>query len=223
MRSTKDLFRIAFGFAAILLLAQAAQAGEADGKKVFESKKCAVCHDISGKDKSVTIKDQLAKKGPELWYAGSKFKAGFLEGWLADPKPIRPLVYYSLTARNKGDHAKLAPSEANNVAAYLMSLKASEKPAGIIAQESPKGRITFIKKYACYGCHEVIGARGIVVGGLTGPSLVNTGARLSPDWIYAYLSNAKYYKPVKDMPEYAGIMSDVEMRELASYVATMKK
>ncbi len=198
-------------------------AGVAEGKKIFESKKCNDCHYTQGPAREKTIKDQLSKKGPELWYAGSKFKEGFLEKWLQDPKPIRPMKYYSLTEKNKGDHPKLSGKDAKEVAAFLMSLKSKDVKAGVIkAKKSARARIVFEKKLACYGCHLVKKGRKIV-GGLTGPSLVDAGERLNPDWIYAYLVKPKVFKPVKDMPVYVGIVGDKEMKMLASYIATFKQ
>lgn len=196
-------------------------AGLAEGKKVFDANKCAGCHQVEGPAREKTIKDQMAKKGPELWYAGSKFKAGFLEKWLAAPQPIRPLAYNSLTEKNRGDHPRLSPKDASEAASYLMSLKSAEvKPLGIPAAESPRGRITFLKKQSCYGCHSMR-VRGKMAGGLSGPSFVAASERLNPDWVYAYLKNPKAFKPVKMMPVYSGILNEAEMKELASYVGSL--
>lgn len=204
-----------------LVMAVPAHAGPAEGKKIFDAKRCAECHQAEGPAREKTIQDQLAKKGPELWYAGSKFKAGFMARWLADPRPIRPLAYNSITEKNSGSHPRLSPGEAAEVASYLEGLKSAEvKPAGIKAVESPKGRVSFVKRQSCYGCHTVK-VRGNVAGGLSGPSLVGASERLNPDWIYAYLSKPKAFKPVKMMPVYAGVVSDAELRELASYVGSL--
>ncbi len=196
-------------------------AGVAEGKKIFEAKKCGACHQSEGPAKEKTIQDQLAKKGPELWYAGSKFKQGFLDAWLADPRPIRPLEFNSLTKKNSGSHPRLSAKEASDMAAFLMSLKSAAVKDGFIQpQDTPRGRVIFIKKQACYGCHEVR-VRGNAAGGLSGPSFAGAAMRLNPDWIYAYLTNPKVFKPVKDMPDYAGILNDAEMKDLAAYVATL--
>ena len=198
-------------------------AGSNEGKKIFDAGKCASCHQVKGPATEKTIQDVLAKKGPELWYSGSKFRPGFLEGWLKDPRPIRPMRYYSLTEKNPGDHPRLAPGDAAEVAAYLMSLKSAEaRPSGIRPGVDPGGRAVFMKEQACYSCHQVTSRRGNAVGGLTGPSLVGAGSRLEPDWIYAYLSNPKVFKPVKDMPNYVGILDDSEMKALASYISSFK-
>ncbi len=196
-------------------------AGVAEGKKAFEAKKCVQCHQIEGPAREKTIKDQLAKKGPELWYAGSKFKKEFLEKWLVDPKIIRPLEYNSITKKNTGNHPKLSPAEAIEVASYLMSLKSTDVKDGVVQpRDNPKGRAIFIKKQACYGCHEVI-VRGSKAGGLSGPALTGASKRLNPDWIYAYMVRPKIFKPVKDMPDYTGYINDAEMRDLSAYVGSL--
>jgi len=193
-------------------------AGPGDGRKAFEAKKCGQCHQSEGPAREKTIKDQLAKKGPELWYAGSKFKKEFLERWLSDPRPIRPLEYNSLTKKNPANHPKLAVAEAVDMAAYLMTLKSVDVLDGaVVPRDNPKGRAIFIKKQSCYGCHEVT-VRGNKAGGLSGPALTGASKRLNPDWIYAYMTKPKIFKPVKDMPDYTGYISDAEMKDLSAYV-----
>lgn len=224
MRGARFLGLIAFSvFAAgTLVFAGVSEAGVAEGKKVVDAKKCSGCHQMEGPAKEKTIADQLAKKAPELWYAGSKFQKAFLEKWLADPKPIRAMKYYSLKEKNAGDHPKLAGAEVADVTAYLMSLTSADvKAAGIKGAGGPQGRILFEKKQGCYGCHETKKG-GNVVGGLSGPTLVGAGDRLNPDWIFAYMSTPAVFKPVKDMPVYEGILSDPEIKVISEYVASFK-
>lgn len=207
---------------AAFLAAGASHAGSAEGKKVFASKNCGSCHQTVGPASEKTIEDQLKKKGPELWYVGSKLQKAFLEQWLKDPKPIRPMEYYSLTKKNSGNHPKLAGKDVADVTEYLMGLTSPEvKKSGIKPSGGPKGKLIFTKKQGCYGCHSYEKG-GKVLGGLTGPSLVGAGKRLQPDWIYAYMVNPKVFKPVKDMPVYEGILSDKELKDVSEYVASFK-
>src|SRR3990172_12288794 len=92
---------------AALLVMTTAPSYAAGGDAIFK-KSCASCHYTDGPAKEKTIADELAKKGPELWYAGSKFQQAWLGKWLQDPKPIRPLKYNSLTETNPGGHSKIA-------------------------------------------------------------------------------------------------------------------
>ncbi len=194
-------------------------ADAAAGKKAFGAKKCGGCHQTAGPAKEKTIADQLKKKGPELWYAGSKFQKAWLAKWLADPKPIRPLAYNSLTKKNKGDHPKLSAGDAAGVTDYLMSLTSKDVPAvGIKPNKKIKGKLIFTKKMPCSGCHQYV-SRKKVKGGLTGPSLVGSKERLNPDWIYAYMKNPKVFKPVKMMPVFTDLLTDKQMKQVSAFAA----
>ena len=205
----------------------AAVAGGGDierGRAVFESNGCAGCHRIEAPLKAPTIAGTLAALGPELWYSGSKFKDGFLEGWLEEPVPIRPMEYNSLEERNRGAHVRLDKAGAADAASFLMSLApgggAEASPPGPSAIEADSlGRRVFNYKAACYGCHLVRTPRGLVVGGLSGPALLGVRERLRGEWIYAYLSRADTFGAVRAMPDYVGILTDEEISALAAYVA----
>src|SRR3989344_1813575 len=169
------------------LLLGGVEAGAAEGKRIFDAKKCGDCHQT---------------EGPEVWYAGKKFKKEFLGKWLKDPKPIRPLEFNSLTKKNPADHPKLSGKDADEVTEYLMSIKSKDVEEGVVKPDkNPKNRNIFEKKQGCYGCHPV--KRGEkILGGLTGPTLIGAGERLNPAWVYAYLKKPKGFKPVKRMPVY---------------------
>ncbi len=198
--------------------------GRADagaGEQFFGANNCGDCHITKGPAQEKTIADQLAKKGPELWYAGSKFQQPWLQTWLENPQPIRPLQYNSLTVENPGDHPKLAAADAATVTEYLMSLTSADVEKGVIKpKKNPKGRLIFTKKMPCSGCHQFPGKK--YKGGRSAPSLNGAGKRLNPDWIYAYLKNTKVFKPVRMMPIFEGVLRDKDMKSVAAYVASFK-
>ena len=199
------------------------QADPAAGEKVFRARQCTACHYTKGPAREKTIADQLAKKGPELWYAGSKFQKAWLGKWLMDPAPIRAMKYNSLTEKNPGDHPRLAGTDAGAVTDFLMSLTSSAVKAGVIKpKRHPKGRLIFTKKMPCTGCHRYPAKRKKIRGGLTGPSLVGAGTRLNPDWIFAYLAKPKLFKPVRMMPVFAGVLREKDLKNVAAYVASFK-
>jgi len=211
-----------FGVAMLFGAPTGALADAAAGEKAFKANKCQDCHYTKGPAREKTIDDQLAKKGPELWYAGNKFQKDWLGGWLQNPVPIRHMKFNSLTEKNPGDHPKLAGADAANVTDFLMGLAPVDVEAGVIkAKKSPKGRLVFTKKMPCSGCHQYP-AKKKVMGGLAGPSLVGAGTRLNPDWIYAYLKNPEVFKPVKMMPVFVGLLSDNDMKNVSKYVAYFK-
>lgn len=209
--------------AVIALGAAESFADAAAGKKTFGAKKCGGCHYTTGPAKEKTIADQLKKKGPELWYAGSKFQKEWLGAWLQDPKPIRPLAYNSLKVKNPANHPKLSAGDAASVTDFLMSLTSTEVVAGSVTvkKKNLKGKMVFTKKMPCAGCHQYT-SRKKVKGGLSGPSLVGAAKRLNPDWVYAYMKNPKVFKPVKMMPVFADILSDKQMKDVSAFVATFK-
>ncbi len=219
MRLTLTMF---LGAAFVLMTAAGVRADAAAGKAAFEGKGCADCHYTDGPAKEKTIADKLAMKGPELWYAGDKFQKEWLAAWLADPKIIRPMKLNSLTDKNAGDHPKLEGGDAAAVTEFLMSLSGGKMEAGKIKpKKNPKGKLIFTKKMPCSGCH-LYPARKKISGGFNGPSLVDAGVRLNPDWIFSYLSNSKFYKPVKDMPVFEGILREKDMINVARFVANFK-
>ncbi len=219
----KAILAAGAGIGLVTVTATAAWADAAAGKGVFEAKGCADCHYTDGPAKEKTIDDQLAKKGPELWYAGSKFQKDWLSAWLVDPKPIRPLKFNSLTEDNPADHPKLAGDEAASVTDFLMSLTSDAVEAGKVKpKKNPKGRQVFTNKMPCSGCHQYIGRKKKLSGGRSGPSLVEAGVRLNPDWILAYLLKPEVFKPVKMMPVFAGLLRDKDMLNVSRYVASFK-
>lgn len=190
------------------------------GKNIYEAKDCASCHLTKGLNTDKTFEDKLKHKGPDLWFAGSKFKKEWLVKWLQDPKPIRQMAYNSIEKKNPGDHPKLSGKEAGDVTDYLMTLTSKDVVSGVIQPKKDlMGKMVFEKKQGCYGCHSST-RTGKVGGGLTAPSLVDAGQRLQGDWIYAYLKNPQALIPVKRMPTYAGILTDGEMKSVAAYVAS---
>ncbi len=197
--------------------------GSKRGGEIFRSRGCGACHSLKRRGTALTRRAFLAEKGPALWYAGSKFREGWLGKWLASPRPIRPLAYNSLKKKNTGRHPRLAPGEAAAVASYLMGLKAPDlvRPVGIRPGVNVRGRVVFIKRFACYGCH-LVKVRRTIAGGLSGPSLVGARERLNPEWIYAFLTNQRAFEPVGRMPVYAGLTSDSKMKALAAYVAGLE-
>jgi len=216
-RTTTTVF-----FAAALALASGiARADAAAGAKTYQAKKCQDCHYADGPAREKTLADQLAKKGPELWYAGSKFRKEWLGKWLQDPKPIRALKYNSLTEKNPGNHPKLAATEATDVADFLMTKTSPLVKDGVVKPKAnPKGRLVFTKNMPCSGCHQFPGQK--FTGGLNGPSLTQAGERLNPDWILAYLKDTRTFKPLRQMPVFAGILNEQDMVAVAEFVATFK-
>ncbi|MBF0368444.1 MAG: c-type cytochrome [Magnetococcales bacterium] len=218
----KRAVRVFLGMGLLLAAPVAAKADSAAGEAAFKANNCQECHYTQGPAQEKTIADQMAKKGPELWYAGSKFQKPWLAGWLQDPQPIRPLKYNSLTEKNAGDHPKLAGGDAANVTDFLMGLTSDAVKAGVIKpKKNVKGKMIFTKKQPCSGCH-LYPDRKKISGGLSAPTLVGAKKRLNPDWIYAYMTQPKVFKPVKMMPVFTGILQDKDIKNVSAFVANFK-
>ncbi len=211
---------IALGIS-IAISAGVSFAGPKEGEAIFKKQNCGKCHQTKGPATEKTFKDQMKKKGPELWYAGDKFKKDWLEEWLANPTIIRPLKYNSITEKNTGGHPALSKSQAKDVAAYLLTLKSGAVKEGVVKEKSsPRAKLSFKKKYGCIGCHTIKKGKKKKIGGITGPDLSEAGKRLKGDWVYMYLKKPKLFKPVKRMPIFSGIINDAEMKALAGFVAS---
>ncbi len=218
----KVIVRLAFAGSLLVLATSPSWADPAAGEKAFTDSNCTDCHYTAGPAQEKSIDDQLAKKGPELWYAGSKFQAEWLNGWLQDPQPIRPMAYNSITEPNPNNHPKLSGDDAAAVGEFLMTLVSDAVEAGVIEpKKSVKGRNIFNKKMPCSGCHQFPSKKKFT-GGNSGPSLVHAGTRLNPDWVYAYLSAPELFKPFKAMPTFAGVLKERDIKAVTTHIATFE-
>ncbi|MGA7751115.1 MAG: cytochrome C, partial [Gallionella sp.] len=60
----------------------------ADGMPILQ-KDCVNCHNLKGPAPQ-TLQTLWDRKGPDLFYAGNKYRNDWLVGWLQTPKRIRP-------------------------------------------------------------------------------------------------------------------------------------
>lgn len=214
----------------LLLTAGPSLADPAAGKALFDSMNCSACHITRGPVEPLPIGQRSALKGPPLWFAGSKFKAGWIAGWLAAPVPIRRVKYATLD-KGANDHPTVAGGGAQDMEDYLMSLTDAELATGVVTGGALKRRRAFAaeklfaKKQVCFGCHQYPSKRGNI-GGFTGPSLVDAGARLNADWIFAQIQDPQRYYPNGRMPVYGdqafNLFTEDELKLLSRYVGGMK-
>ena len=164
------------------------------GQKIFENG-CASCH-------SVTTPGVLDAGGPSLANSGEKFVPEWLEKWLNQPTQIWRagyLPFRHLVATPQGDqiderwtpnHVRLSPTEAHQVAAYLLSLKKepNQLPVSNAVSEIP-GKLLFEKVLGCGSCHQAEPGRG----GESGPELYTAAQRLRKEWVRAFISDPQYW------------------------------
>lgn len=234
MRKSEPIHPLTARIAGILLFAAClfstqVEAGPAEGQKLFESKNCGACHLMSGPVTAVPIAERGNIKGPPLWFAGSKFKAEWLSAWLADPQPVRRVVYNTLTIGNN-PHPVLSAAEAAEVSEFLMTQVDKEMKSGQVVGEPLSRRDQFnaeklfSKKQVCFGCHEYPAKSG-PLGGYTGPTMVGAGQRLNPDWVYSLLQDNTRYYPNGRMPVYGdqafNAFTEDELKLLAQYIGNL--
>ena len=219
---------------AFLVIAGTASAASKSGEEIVNDK-CVSCHDIVGPAPG-TFDKLIERKGPDLFYAGSKFNRSWLIDWLQNPTPIRysgNLFLNHIVVQNGKDklaadasesHPKLEARETESVADYLMTLKDDQMPTGIIDRatrfKKSKALTLFRKRLPCAGCHRIKWGKR-TVGGISGPDLAEAGLRLNPDWVYAMLENPQYWGPKIAMPKL--LMSDKKREMLTLFIASLKK
>ena len=172
---------------------------------LLDEKGCGGCHRFSPDTKQIT-------QGPDLFYAGDKFYRGWLKEFLESPAVLRKTGYITdpgfLSGKPETDrlHPSLTQEESARAAAYLMTLRLSGLETGKVDGEPlSKGtrtrmKMLFERQYGCIACHEALNLAGQVRGGVSGPSLVDAGLRLRPDWIFHWLKTPKKFLSKGRMP-----------------------
>jgi|TARA_B110000503_G_scaffold53131_2_gene85428 mono/diheme cytochrome c family protein len=218
-----------------LLSATADSSYAADGSTIF-SDNCASCHDVVGPGSS-TLEALKAKKAPDLFYAGSKFKPDWLVEWIQNTTQIRPSGMMFLNNieiedgkdKIESEEVESCPSrldgdQAADVAAYLMALTDPTMKLGVVNPDDKfrKGKAeTLISKQTdCVGCHTV-NVKNRDIGGVSGPDLREAGKRLNIDWIYALIEDPKRWTPKTWMPHDS--LSEEKRILLTAYIASMGK
>ena len=216
-------------------LAPAQDAWPGGGERLFSARGCAACHAVLGPVPLLAVAAREAERGPALWDAGNKFRPAWLRTWLEKPTLIRQVRYGTLE-KGTNPHPALRAEEAEAIAAYLLTLRDPGVPTGLIPSGPPpkpverRALILFLKKQPCYACHQVRirkdqNVTPRVVGGFTGPSLVEAGRRLNGDWVYAFLKDTPRYSPNGRMPFFGDRpetrFSEQDYRDLAAFVASL--
>lgn len=196
-------------------------------------KDCAACHNISG-PAAQTLKEAFDKKGPDLFYAGNKYRQEWLAAWLQKPKRIRPAgMYYGnhikpgaksdeIDASTLAEHVALPKADATAIAAWLMKLKphddliAKEKiEPGTITKQM--GEMNFDKFQGCMACHLIEPE----YGGVSGPELYTAARRLQPEYMASYIRNPQAWEPKSWMPNKQ--VSDGGIQKLVRYLELLGK
>jgi mono/diheme cytochrome c family protein len=221
--------RSAFSWAFVILLAGVVipRADAGDGE-VLLTGKCAGCHNLAG-PAPTTLEALWDRKGPDLFYAGNKYKADWMTRWLQKPQRIRPAgMYYGrhirstpdgdeIDASTLTDHPALSAADAAAVTAALMRRKArsdlihaGEYHAGNISLTM--GEMMFDKFKGCLACHRIEPD----YGGLSGPEVYTAAERLQDDYMMSYMRNPQAWDPRIFMPNKQ--LSDRDLGKFVDYM-----
>ncbi|MBI5427839.1 MAG: cytochrome c [Nitrospinae bacterium] len=232
MITPKSTTRGLAGTAKILLLALvpclAGGPGAWAGPALIKEKGCDACHRFSPRDAATPE----SARGPDLFYAGNKFREKWLVEFLHKPAVVRKAGYITDPGFLEGKpeappHVAAPLDEAKTLAGYLTTLKLPgiEEPAGDIDPLSKgnraKVKILFERNYGCSACHETINLAGKIHGGVSGPSLVDAGNRLTAGWVSRWLKDPKLFLEKGRMPAFK--LDDETAAQLVKYILSMKK
>lgn len=198
----------------------------ADGGQLLEAQ-CAGCHNLTG-PAPTSLAQLWSRKGPDLFYAGNKYRREWLEEWLEKPVRIRPAgMFYGhhikrgdehdvIDASTLPEHPALSEADAKAVADALMERKAHSAliqpgsyQAGTISLSM--GEMMFDKFRGCLACHRIEPG----YGGVSGPEVYTVAQRLQADYLVSFLRNPRAWDPLTLMP--AREMKDQDLQKFVHY------
>ncbi|MBZ5559084.1 MAG: cytochrome c [Acidobacteriia bacterium] len=165
--------------------------------------RCLSCHTVGGfgGDLSTVPLDRI----------GSQLQRDYLVKYLLNPGAVR----VSVEARMPVFH--MLPDEAKTIADYFSMVflddGVEQYDTRFTAEEARRGQELY-GQLGCQACHQ-LGTKG----GYVGPELSETGARLRPGWIAAWLSKPQIYKPGTLQPDYG--LSGADARALTAYLTSL--
>ncbi|MBI4612340.1 MAG: cytochrome c [Planctomycetes bacterium] len=211
----------------------------ARGRRIVETSRCIVCHDVEGvpdlyelpsPDATEPV-DPLAKivwdrrcltchrvsgrggtYAPDLTAEGSRLQEEWIARFVQEPgkEAVRNLV---LQMPRLG----ISEEEARAVASYMARFRVDpESPVAIpggplTTEDSAEGREVFQRR-GCVACHAPPGA----TGGIVGPDLGKVPVRLRPGHVWRHLLDPHASNPYS--PEPAHDLTPEEARHLAAYL-----
>ncbi len=220
MRTPKNTFLIGL----FLLIAGGWCGGAEASPALVKEKQCDACHRFS--------KNEVEKSAPDLFFSGDKFQKKWLEKFLKQPETIRLAGhtrdpgFLKGKPQYTGPHPTLDSQEAQQMTNHLMSLKILRDTPPLELPALSKGtrvrvKILFERDYSCIACHQSYNLARQPRGGVSGPSLIDAGRRLRPEWVYQWLKNPKQFITQEKMPLYR--FDEETLRKMTQYIMSHKK
>ena len=206
------------------------------GQKVINRYGCFSCHQIKGFESAQPIGTELSEEGSKLV---SRLDFAFVTeiphtsklAWfrtkLHDPRIFdRGRVLQPLD-KLRMPNFDLSDVEIERLQTAIMSFQRDIQPAGAMPPKSARadflsaGR-TFVHRRNCVGCHIIEGDGGdflklVADSSLGPPMLTPEGARVQPDWLYAFLRAPITIRPWLDvrMPTFG--LDDPSLNRVIGY------
>ncbi len=232
MLRTLRIYPALLALGGVVVAFSSAWAGEDAGMNLLNNR-CASCHNLRGPAPS-SIHALWARKAPDLFYAGNKFRRKWLISWLQKPVRIRPAGEFYADHIKPGPkrdmvdestlkpHLALSAADAKLAADALMKLRAHDDliakeqvPEGTIS--TSMGSLVFDKFLGCMACHRIRKD----FGGLSGPELYTAGERLKPRFMASYIRSPQAWDPKIWMPNKH--VSDTRIIQLVHYLQALSK
>lgn len=172
-----------------------------EGSRLFEEKRCGVCHSVTGKGGRVG--PDLAERG--LHRSMTEFAAAM---WNKTPAMLKAMKARGISL------PQLEPQEMADIVAYLYAVRYFADPG-----DSRKGG-TLVKAKGCLKCHPVRGKGGNGAGDLArAKRLLSPAAVVSVMWNHALAMEEQGNVKKSDWP----LFTPVEMADLVAYLQDLRR
>lgn len=181
-----------------------------NGKIRVSESRCITCHSFEGRGGAI---------GPDLTRVGEKVNRTWLYSWLEEPQHYQPKTLMP--------HFSFPEQDILAITEFLMEEYPGEEfdaPEGLgeLTPERAEHGKTLLKKYGCYGCHELPGG---LKGGQIAPDLTGIGEkphtklefgktdihRSAPNWLFVKLLNPRIFGSELRMPDYGFSPDEAEL------------
>ncbi len=218
------------------VLLSAPRAHGKSGGDALQGAGCGGCHALAPPAAEArTLAAYASRKGPDLFYAGSKYRPEWLRAWLLRPTPIRPAGLHPAErtrATEGGDaiadavdtapHPAVPAAQVDAVVAGLQRLdwgKERLAAAPPVSASVPRtlAELNFVKFKGCGSCHRTAPGSAAV----SGPDLGDAYVRLRPEFLASYIADPQAWDPVAPMPNYA--LPPPEVGKLVAYLRILSE
>jgi mono/diheme cytochrome c family protein len=209
-----------------------------DGEKLVRKYGCAGCHDIPGMENESRIGVELsafgAKTVEELFFGERYDVAHTWDDWTYN-KLKTPRTYATERIEQVMPQFDLSDESIKALRVYLTSRSEHIMPAKYRFKPTDPGQKRIldgqrlVQKYNCTGCHQIEGQGGFIRAfyeenlSLAPPILHGEGAKVQPDWLFAFLKGPVSIRPWLKIRMPTFNLSDEETNTLVDYFTAMAR